>query len=283
MILFVVALMVEAAPIIAYYHLKKDPGQKIFPVYHGEHHILIISGTGKVLSASALAYLAGQERLSDRDVLVVNIGVCGTADKSIPKGQLLRVGRVTDHDTHHCWYPDLPLPGACPIVSITCYAGPVIRTEQKGFLPCAPGVVDMESAGFIDMASRWVMANRILLLKIVSDHLDEKNIDKQKLGELIKKQLDSINHLIEQIAKQVTNKRLQDAAESKGDQSWCERVGEQLRLSYTMRQQLKQAVWQARASGKDPLPVLIKACNQDVQHKAEGKCILEHIKQQLRS
>lgn len=284
MILFVVALMVEAAPVIAYYHLKKDPGHTLFPIYRGNHHILIISGTGKVRSASAVAYLAGRERLSARDVLVVNIGLCGTADKSIPEGQLLRVGRIIDHETQHCWYPDLPVPEAYPIVPITCYSHPVAQTDQNDFSPDAAGIVDMESTGFIDMASRWVMLNRILLLKIVSDHLERKKFDKQKLKELINGKLDAINQLVEQVTEQITDKRLPGAdGKSQNDQSWCDRASEQLHLSYTMRQQLEQAVRQARASGKDPLPVLKEACGQNVKHKIEGKRILEQLKQHLRS
>lgn len=56
MIFIVTALMLEAAPIIDYFKLKKDMTIHPYSVYKGSDIALIVSGVGKLKSAMAQSF-----------------------------------------------------------------------------------------------------------------------------------------------------------------------------------------------------------------------------------
>ena len=63
MLYIVTALYIEAKPLISLFNLKKDNIYTKFQVFSNKNIKLIISGTGKIKSATALTYL-----ISNKDI-----------------------------------------------------------------------------------------------------------------------------------------------------------------------------------------------------------------------
>ena len=70
MLYIVTALYIEAKPLISLFNLKKDNSYTKFQVFSNENVKLIISGTGKVKSATALTYLISKEDIKKNDYIV---------------------------------------------------------------------------------------------------------------------------------------------------------------------------------------------------------------------
>src|SRR5690554_3282736 len=91
-----VAVRCEASPIIERFALKKETSTGKFDVYSSDENTLVISGAGPTNAAIATSYLLSRQGCNNLDTSV-NIGICGTADKSIAIGTPLLCNRVIDH------------------------------------------------------------------------------------------------------------------------------------------------------------------------------------------
>ena len=103
MINIVVAMPCEAKPLVEHFALQRNSQLHAFPVYASTDMTLITSGVGKVNSAMAVAWLAGQQQTRDQQWL--NIGMAGHA--SHKPGTLLVANKVTDMATNRSWYPQV--------------------------------------------------------------------------------------------------------------------------------------------------------------------------------
>ena len=83
MLIWVCALHCEAKPVIDFYRLKKSHDDTAFDLYRGDDMVCIISGTGKVASSAACAWLAA--RYADAASLAwINLGIAGAAHDPEP-------------------------------------------------------------------------------------------------------------------------------------------------------------------------------------------------------
>src|SRR5690554_1763627 len=109
MILIITALMIEAAPLIEHFRLRRDMSIHEFPVYRNADIALIVSGVGKVRSAIAATYLLSIcntkynkdiENVNDdsciKDHTLVNIGFCGASETQYEIGSLILINKVID-------------------------------------------------------------------------------------------------------------------------------------------------------------------------------------------
>jgi nucleoside phosphorylase len=272
--------MIEAGPLIRHFGLKRDMAGHQFPVYRNGDTVLIISGVGKVRCAMAATWLLATDKPDAHSLLLVNVGFCGASSENAV-GQLVMAGKVTDADSGRDFYPDIGRYDRVPLVALHCCGR---RATAGAGLAAQPGRsfwCDMESAGFMEAAGRFASADRILIFKIVSDHLEPGRLDKSSLQQAMISQLPALTHILQEItAKNIIGKlsvfpaELDDAITS---------LIQKKRFTAAMGRQLRQAVRRAYASGDEPLPVLHRAMNEPTRLKTEGKRLFARILHELGS
>lgn len=274
MLLIVTALMIEAAPLINHFDLKRDMSAHAFPVYHNDAVTLIISGVGKVRSAMATTWLTANVKADEDSLILVNIGFCGTSRQACPVGQLVLAAKVTDMDTGRDYYPDIRKDNTLPVITLCCHSRPVTINQTAAALTDEDAWCDMESAGFMEAAARFLSAEQILILKVVSDHLEPGRLNKRRLQQLMGEQLPVLARTLEQAASQPANPK----PIIPGDiNEAVDKIVEKQRFTAAMARQLKLAVRQACLAGNDPMPALRAAMDCEVRQKTEGKRLLASI------
>lgn len=160
MINIVVALMVEARPLVEHFRLREDRKTRGFRVYTGDGMRLIVTGVGKVNAAAGVAYLCGFGSSAENEVWL-NVGVAGHPEQ--PVGQGMHAVRVVDQATGRSWYPPqtVSLPGH-PTTLIT------VDRPVEGFTD--ETACDMEASGFYACAVRFATSELIQCYKVVSDN-----------------------------------------------------------------------------------------------------------------
>ena len=101
MLIWVTALHCEAKPVIDNYRLRKSPRERAFEVYLGDGMACIVSGSGKLASAAACAWLAAAH--GDTPLAWINLGIAGAAEHDIGAACLL--DKIVDADTGQCYFP----------------------------------------------------------------------------------------------------------------------------------------------------------------------------------
>ncbi len=278
MILIVTALKLEAEPLIAYYHMKRDMKVHAYPVYGNTDIRLIIGGVGKVRSAMAAAFLLAGSPDTRQDVLC-NIGFCGAGGETAKTGTMIAVWKVTDMDTRRDYYPDVFWGQGLAGTALCCYSQPVCRTDidaQKG----EPFYCDMESAGIMEAAGRFLDAHQAVLLKIVSDLLTPGQLDKAALRQLLADRLPEIDRIIRSLRSQAGDANRDLLA---GQRDLLNRLGDNHHFSVAMRHLLDEDVRKSFLNGKNPVAILEQAAGTTSVGKREGKIIFEQLRQQLGS
>ena len=102
MLIWVAALHCEAKPVIDFYRLKKSHDDNAFDYYRGDDMACIVSGTGKIASAAACAWIASRNRQA-ASIAWINLGIAGAAEHDI--GALFSLNQVIDGDDGKRYYP----------------------------------------------------------------------------------------------------------------------------------------------------------------------------------
>jgi len=273
MVLFVTALMPEAAPLIEYFKLKKDMDINAYAVYRNSDIALIVSGVGKLKSAAALAYLCALYKVKESDI-VINIGFCGSGSRKYTPGTLLVINKITDMDTGKDYYPDVLFGRDLPKGSLCCYSKAVRKEDiiQEIDVFC-----DMESAGFIETAKKFVYAHNIVVLKIISDYLEPENLNKELLRDYIRKHLSSVESLMEELIH--LNSSACEFSFTEEESEAFTSICHNMHFSEAMKKMLLKEMKIAKLKGVEPLNILNPFLETKASSKAEGKKIFEQIKQ----
>lgn len=271
----VVALQAEARPLIQSFNLKQfsSTGKIRFYADPLARTLLAVSGTGKINAATATALLL--QRAGAPGTATLNIGICGSA-ASHPYGALYRVRLIRDRSTGHCHTPDLlvELPGA-EEEELATFEQPVTRTESS----LTSGLVDMEASGFYHAASHFLTADRIGLLKIVSDHLQGAELNRKDVESLISSQLETIQQAVQ---------RYRQAAQPTGGthnhhvQELLQQAGKALQLTTTQTRQLQQLLtYHMLRNSPEETRRLVMPHLEPSSEKSEQKRQLEKIRSAL--
>lgn len=190
-ILLVIALHPEARPVIERYRLKQDASFAL-PVFRRDEVWLTVTGTGPMKSAIATTHLIASVRNRDEAVLfnenavLFNLGIAGHTQQAgegpVEVGDRFLVNKITEQDTGRSFYPDLLARTPLAESAVTTVERPLDRADAHGV---EPGLVDMEAAGFYQAAAAFLPPHRIGCVKVVSDHLETRRLDKDWVGELI--------------------------------------------------------------------------------------------------
>lgn len=278
MVYFVTALMIEAAPIIEHFKLKKDLSIHAYQVYCSQDMALIISGVGKIKSAMAVVYLLSLYKVNksaEKDFLI-NIGFCGESSCKYNMGSLLRINKITDMDTGYDYYPDVFYGNNVPEEALCCYSRPLKKDDYKD----GAGVFcDMESSGIMEASKKFLYAHQVIILKVVSDFLSPENLNKDMLKGFIKKELPLIQQLIDEFRK-LNKSSSEDLSET--EKNMLITVAMNLRFSEAMKVITYKNVKKAKLLGMNPLKILECYSDININSKSEGKKVFEHINEKLK-
>ena len=225
----------EARPIIQHFGLKKDPVSKRLQVYLGEDIGLAVCGTGKIKAAAATGWMLGKYASeAGQGTVAINFGLAGCPEPTVALGSLFLVNKITDHATGRSFYPEMVLNFSLPECSLITFDQPVGEKHLSRH-DNYQDLVDMEGSGFFGAASAHLSAERIICLKMVSDHLQEESLDKHHMTSLLEGRMQEMAHVLQVCEKLVQVKKdpLLPA-----DEALLSELAGYLRLTATQRHQL---------------------------------------------
>jgi len=163
-IIFNIALMCEAQPVIKHLKLKKILNINVATIYRSDNLFLCVTGIGQLNMATAIAFMAGKNIINPAAILI-NIGIAGSKNYQI--GDFIEVNKISlyqQNDYHHYnYYPvklhDFKFPEA-----------ELITYNQISNIYRDNSLSDMEGYGFFSAAIKYVPREQIWLGKIISDN-----------------------------------------------------------------------------------------------------------------
>lgn len=188
-VLLAIALHAEARPVIERFRLKQDASYDL-PVFRRDDVWLTVTGTGGMKSAIATASLLARVERHE-DTVLFNLGIAGhtqqAADGPVSVGDRFLANKITERSTGRSFFPDLLARTPLAESVVTTVEQPLDRADAG---TVEPGLADMEAAGFYQAAATFLPPHRIGCVKVVSDHLETRRLDKTRVGELISGALD---------------------------------------------------------------------------------------------
>ena len=187
----VVALPVEAKPVVSRFRLRRTQPDQGFPVYQNQNMSLILSGTGKVNAAAAVRQLH-QIGCSSPEAIWINFGIAGHAARALGEAVLAR--RVLDSASGDCW----PVPiGFSP----PCETDDLLTVDSPDFEYKTPAAIDMEAAGFFPAAKELSVSGRVHCLKVISDNPESPadRLNGKRVRCLIEDKVDILEKLLHQL------------------------------------------------------------------------------------
>ena len=186
------ALLCEARPLIDRYRLKKDFAFTKFDVFRNEQLTLIVSGIGRLKATVATTHIL--DRLSaNQPLIIINIGIAGSTNFEHGIGNSFLINKIIDTNTGRKYYPDLLFKHELPEIQIATFNQIVTNAETTGNYS---GLVDMEAVGFATAALTFLSPHQVVLLKIISDHLEVDHLTATSVSKLIADEMPAIEKLI---------------------------------------------------------------------------------------
>lgn len=285
MITIYCALYQEAQSFIERYQLKKENGQRNFPVFINEDAgvRLVISGVG-MAAAVAVAEISTVYPPGKEDFLF-NFGTCAGGE-AFPVGQIYLCNKLTEKASGRTFYPDILYQHPFPETELVSVSKVVGNVEKED------GLFDMEAAFFYQAGSYYYNPDRMIFVKVVSDHGIQRNeMDREglqiRMRELMEQTREPLFSYLE------TLRKISGLQEKTGEmqrrirqeaQKEAARLGKLLYASVTMRMELEQLLyyWKLTGTGYQTLIEEYSGMGMlPVKDKREGKKILEQLKAKL--
>lgn len=186
------ALTCEAKPLIHAWKLKKIAHPPMpFALYASAERVVVISGIGKVAMAGAVAFAMAWFRVERLPVLM-NLGIAGHRHADL--GTLFLAHKVTDHETNRSFYPQLPFDAPCTTHTVKTHGKPCTDYEEDV-------LVEMEAAGFYEIAVKFSSSELIQVIKIISDNAASPiaGINESSVTASVTSQVSTVDALIKQL------------------------------------------------------------------------------------
>lgn len=269
MIYIVVAFMEEAKPFIEYYNLKRDNGIKKIQVFCNESVRLLISGVGMLKSIVSTTLFLSYFNLEEEDIFL-NFGVCGSKRKEYKIGDIIVANKVINKVFEKNYYPDMIYQHNFKEGVLETFNRVVTLSDEVN-----GDIVDMESAGIMEVAGNFFTSDRIIIVKVVSDYLE--NFSSINVNEVIKLNFTYFIEWIERRKKlSYQRKRLPKELEI-----IIEDVIINLRLTETLKVEFKELCNYCYFSGKELEELLKKYRNLEIEDKREGKRIFNEFRKSV--
>lgn len=271
MIYICTSMYFEASPFIKNLNLKKDSKINKFEIFKNDEIILIITGVGKIKAAIAVSYLLSKYEPCASD-LFINVGICG-AKKDMTIGNAYICNRIIENDTKKTFYPDMLFKHPFKEADVeTC--SNIVNSDKK----LEGQLIDMEASGIYQAALVFFETHQIFFIKIASDYLEAKNLSQAVVIKLVEDKAQSIIAWINEIKLGfLYNKNIL----SKDEQEILNLAVENLKLSSTMENQLKQLLIYYKLQHGDIIGILNIYKAVECKSKNEGKRYFDKLKQEL--
>jgi nucleoside phosphorylase len=164
MIVIHTALLCEAQSVIEKYKLIKvnsDP-----KIYKNDFLLVVIGGIGELNTLKCLEYIYKNYNVQK----IFNIGIVGCSDKEIEVGELFCTNKKLE---------------SLKYMELKTVQTPQIVYDEESIL------YDMEGSYFLEVSQKYLKNEDIFVLKVVSDHLDDTILPKDKVKKLIQNSLKS--------------------------------------------------------------------------------------------
>jgi adenosylhomocysteine nucleosidase len=266
-IVFVCALHAEARAVIEYYTLKKHSSSP-FELYMSDLVAVVISGMGRMCSAVATSHIL--TRFSSISC-IVNLGIAGSKCYTYSLGSMCLIHKIHCKESGRSFFPDIFHPHVFDESALETHAQPIGNNKNAG-----ETLVDMEGSGFFEAASLYIAPHKIMLYKIVSDHLSVERPSKEQIYGWIRAHMESINSYL------VACQNMMQTPEilSKEDQLNVLNIQRALRLTRTQCEQLNDlAKYQKIIYGN--LEKLAPYVNQHASSKGMRDSIFFNIRRAL--
>ncbi len=241
------ALYAEAAPFVEALSCKKDPAYTHSQVFVSEEALVLVTGSGSLSAAIALTEVLAKCPPHEGDLLI-NIGICGCTDCSVPIGQLCRIPKVTDATTGYDYYPDLLYRHNLPEFPLVTSPTPVLIQADAG---TPHKLYDMEAAGIFLAARRHFLAHSMYFYKIVSDHCSGTNhLTADGISELVRTHVATVLSELRGIPAVSTA----HSAFSPEEEHFIQMLSETLQCSVTMASELRKLLLYYKLEHGDVLP-----------------------------
>ena len=272
MLYIVTALYIEAKPLISLFNLKKDNTYTKFQVFSNENIKLIISGTGKIKSATALTYLISNKDIKENEY-IINIGFIASLNNNSQLGDIVYISKIQNAYSDTTFYPEIIYKHNFLEGSLTTF-DKIIDNKIENI-----EYIDMEAYGFFQTASIFFKKDKIIILKIISDILKE-NVKDRILFDFEDDNLfnESYKKIYDFLLKFVNIPTDSRNNFNNNEQDLIKKVLENLKLSDTMTYELFNILKYLKIKYGN-IDILKKYENIEINSKVQGKKIFEEIKE----
>ena len=272
MLYVVTALYIEAKPLISLFNLKKDNTYTKFQVFSNENIKLIISGTGKIKSATALTYLISNKDIKENEY-IINIGFIASLNNNSQLGDIVYISKIQNAYSDTTFYPEIIYKHNFLEGSLTTF-DKIIDNKIENI-----EYIDMEAYGFFQTASIFFKKDKIIVLKIISDILKE-NVKDRILFDFEDDNLfnESYKKIYDFLLKFVNIPTDSRNNFNNNEQDLIKKVLENLKLSDTMTYELFNILKYLKIKYGN-IDILKKYENIEINSKVQGKKIFEEIKE----
>ena len=272
MLYIVIALYIEAKPLISLFNLKKDNTYTKFQVFSNENIKLIISGTGKIKSATALTYLISNKDIKENEY-IINIGFIASLNNNSQLGDIVYISKIQNAYSDTTFYPEIIYKHNFLEGSLTTF-DKIIDNKIENI-----EYIDMEAYGFFQTASIFFKKDKIIVLKIISDILKE-NVKDRILFDFEDDNLfnESYKKIYDFLLKFVNIPTDSRNNFNNNEQDLIKKVLENLKLSDTMTYELFNILKYLKIKYGN-IDILKKYENIEINSKVQGKKIFEEIKE----
>jgi len=180
------------------WQLRKLPSaDHPFGIFVGEDRAVIVTGIGKINMAGAMAYVMAIFNKPQSPVLI-NLGIAGQRKEIL--GTPCLGHKIVDSESGRCFYPQMPF-------SVPCKTYTVVTTNQPNNDYPAGEMLEMEAAGFYEMAVKFSVSELAHVIKVISDNTQSPiaNINET----LVERWIAECVPLIDSLLEPLTNLRQQ--------------------------------------------------------------------------
>ncbi len=272
MLYIVTALYIEAKPLISLFNLKKDNTYTKFQVFSNENIKLIISGTGKIKSATALTYLISNKDIKENEY-IINIGFIASLNNNSQLGDIVYISKIQNAYSDTTFYPEIIYKHNFLEGSLTTF-DKIIDNKIENI-----EYIDMEAYGFFQTASIFFKKDKIIVLKIISDILKE-NVKDRILFDFEDDNIfnESYKKIYDFLLKFLNIPTDSRNNFNNNEQDLIKKVLENLKLSDTMTYELFNILKYLKIKYGN-IDILKKYENIEINSKVQGKKIFEEIKE----
>jgi nucleoside phosphorylase len=125
---------------------------------------------------------------------VINIGIAGSNDKSLEIGKLFIANKIYDFCSNSIYYLQPKITTALPFATILSSQEPVTKLPKNS----KAKLVDMESYGICKASTKFLTKDNIIILKVVSDYLDNTILSKISIKNIMSQYTDTFIKIIKE-------------------------------------------------------------------------------------